>query len=141
MSGSTSIRRTCDHCEDDGVDLKACSGCKTSWYCNASCQRAAWWLHKLWCKPLSDLTTAERLYRFILDDELPDDEQTCLDWGFFRTHTPQNQAKLLGLYAGLTRLNVRPATLRKWRADGILCRKIKKSFEALPVTHRGGYYA
>ena len=50
----------CDHCLDSPniwdnvapVKLYRCSGCRQSYYCNVSCQKAAWARHKMECKYL-----------------------------------------------------------------------------------------
>jgi hypothetical protein len=40
---------TCAHCNTAATDLKKCSRCKCTFYCNAACQKAHWKLHKAIC--------------------------------------------------------------------------------------------
>ena len=47
----------CGHCgapPRKEQDLKKCSKCKAAWYCDADHQRAAWTLHKYFCKEVRD---------------------------------------------------------------------------------------
>lgn len=53
---SSILRRTCGGCgagdnPTQGNTFKACSRCKTTYYCSVTCQRAAWKVHKRVCSP------------------------------------------------------------------------------------------
>jgi len=101
-----------------------CSGCKTpnTWYCSVRCQRELWPIHIFECNPGKPINTAYHLARAARRDYIPDDLQTCKDYGFEKAFTASNRSKLLGLYQGLIN-------------------EIKKAFEEVPVNARGGYYA
>jgi len=42
----------CDECDNEST--LRCSGCGSSWYCSKECQKKAWPLHKILCKPTKD---------------------------------------------------------------------------------------
>jgi hypothetical protein len=45
-------RDTCTYCGFAGpFKLKLCSTCKVARYCNTSCQRAHWTIHRITCRP------------------------------------------------------------------------------------------
>lgn len=49
------VRRVCSHCKSvlASEDLHRCARCKTAYYCNEDCQKAAWKAgHKDYCSPL-----------------------------------------------------------------------------------------
>jgi hypothetical protein len=131
----------CRNCENPAT--RRCSGCKVSstWYCGKECQQEHWVIHIFECNPRKPINTAYYLARDCRRDRLPDDHQTCEDYGFSRAFTAENRSKLLGLYIGLFNyLNVSPKMVHSWRLNGTLVEKIKESFEELPVSSRGGYY-
>jgi hypothetical protein len=100
-------------------------------------------LHIFECNPKKPIKTAYHLCRAVFGDRIPDDEQTCEDYGFGRAFTPSNRSKLLGLYRGLmVYLQVKPKTVHQWRLKGTLVEEIKAAFETqLPEDNRGAYYA
>jgi MYND finger len=131
----------CRECEQ--LAARRCSGCKipTAWYCSEKCQRHDWPLHIFECNPTKPINTAYHLARAVYQNLFPNDPQTRLDYGFVRAFTPENQSKLLGLYIGLiSRMNVEPKTIHRWRLKGTLVEEIKSAFEKLPQNNRGGYF-
>lgn len=45
----------CHNCFSQGQKTLKCSSCKQAHYCNATCQKAAWPNHKIWCKRHANL--------------------------------------------------------------------------------------
>jgi hypothetical protein len=119
-----------------------CSGCKTpnAWYCGKRCQRELWPNHIFECNPRRPISTAYYLAQACRRDRLPDDLQTCEDYGFTRAFTAKNRSRLLGLYQGLLYQDVSPKTLNGWFVEGTLVEGIKRTFQTLPENNRGGYY-
>ncbi|KAH9928402.1 uncharacterized protein B0H18DRAFT_1001147, partial [Fomitopsis serialis] len=61
----------CTAIERPGVKMKCCSGCKTTYYCSAKCQKTDWKKHKAECKEDSQYPQALRsqvIYSAILDE-------------------------------------------------------------------------
>ena len=49
--------KICDNClSPPGDSLQRCSACKMVYYCNQSCQKNAWGMHKLECKYLKKMS-------------------------------------------------------------------------------------
>lgn len=128
--------------------LQLCSGCRRVWYCSSIHQKWDWLEHIFHCKP-DKVTTAHYLIRSIKKDLLPDHPQTLADYGFTRARDNIEQNYLFGLYAGLVKYipmqridgtYLNPKKLHQWRLKGVLVAEIKKAFEALPPSSRGGYY-
>ncbi|KZT05622.1 uncharacterized protein LAESUDRAFT_223155 [Laetiporus sulphureus 93-53] len=136
-----------------------CSACKapTALYCSKDCQKKHWKEHSTDCKisqvigtgpaqdvtltPSRSLATAHKLGRAVYDNEVPEDVQTRVDYGFSRALVPANESMLIGLYTGLIKmLGISAKTIHEWRLNGILIQKIRATFEQLPLGHRGGYY-
>jgi len=131
----------CHGCGDPATHR--CSGCKVAraWYCSQKCQRELWPVHIFECNPRQPINTAYYLARACRRDRLPDDPQTCEDYGFTKAFTVENRCKLLGLYIGLTIYqDVSPSTLHKWRIKGKLVEGIKEVYEKVPAASRGKYY-
>ena len=62
MDSGTTEKRHCDQCnatEDSSKTLKCCAKCKSAYYCNRDCQKAAWKLHKKTCSMRSQTATDE----------------------------------------------------------------------------------
>ncbi|KAF9462043.1 hypothetical protein BDZ94DRAFT_1262274 [Collybia nuda] len=130
----------CKACNDPAS--RKCSGCSRVWYCKQECQRADWVRHIFDCKPRREINTADHLALAVHENLLPEDNQTCLDYGFTAAFTASERANLLGLYIGLiTYCKIKPQTLHKWRLQGTLVREIKAVYQDLPEQSRGGYYA
>jgi MYND finger len=128
----------CEACDEPTT--RRCSGCKipTAWYCSENCQRELWNFHIYECNPIN---TAYHLTRAVYADRLPDDRQTCEDFGFAKAFTAENRSNLLGLYQGLIKhIGVEPKEIHRWRRKGTLAEEIKSAFEELPQSSRGGYY-
>ncbi|KAL4265869.1 MUB1/samB family protein [Pleurotus pulmonarius] len=146
-------RRRCNGCslsEGDPPDewessyfatFKLCSGCRKVWYCSLDCQKFDWVRHIFQCKPRQPINTSHHLALAVHNNLLPEDPQTCEDYGFTKAFTVEARSKLLGVYIGLIKYHqIRPKTIHKWRIEGRLLEKIKEEFEQLPPNARGGYY-
>ncbi|KAJ8522336.1 hypothetical protein ONZ45_g1119 [Pleurotus djamor] len=123
--------------------LKKCSGCKSVWYCSAQCQKHDWTTHKFDCKPKQGVkpSTADYLALAIEENLLPEDPQTCDDFGFTRAGPSENRVKLLGVYIGLIeRMGIPAKEVSRWKQEGRLLDSIRHAFEQLPVDSRGGYF-
>ncbi|KAI0066362.1 hypothetical protein BV25DRAFT_1530067 [Artomyces pyxidatus] len=133
------MSQECAHCELTAT--KRCTGCGNAWYCSAQCQRKSWPIHIFDCNPRKPINTAYYLARAALQDRLPEDPQTCEDYGFNKVFTGGDKAKLLGLYIGLLHYcDIEAQTLHKWRTSGTIVEEIKKTYAEIPVQNRGGYY-
>jgi len=129
----------CPSCGDPSS--KRCTGCLKIWYCSSKCQKEHWRVHITDCNPRRPITTADYLGRAVALNLLPEDPETCKDYGFTRAWEPVKRANLLGLYIGLMeRMYIKPMTIHTWRVEGRLVGEIKAAFEALPRHSRGGYY-
>ncbi|KAJ8689537.1 hypothetical protein PTI98_012435 [Pleurotus ostreatus] len=152
-------RRRCDGCHSIAGDTtddqewhaqgmgrfaayKQCGGCKKVWYCSPSCQKDSWVHHIFECKPRQPINTAHYLALAVRNNLLPEDPQTCDDYGFTKAFTTEARSKLLGVYIGLIeRMDIPPRKVHIWRIEGRLLREIKAAFETmLPPGARGGYY-
>ena len=86
------------------------------------------------------ITTADLLYSALAGDDLPTSE-AVMDFGFNRLLSPDDQAKLGGLYKGLLLLDVPAATLHQWQIQGTLSENIIKVFDGHPAHLRGAYFS
>ncbi|KAI0920990.1 hypothetical protein AcW1_004887 [Taiwanofungus camphoratus] len=103
------MRHKCVKCGDPAT--KRCSACtvSTAWYCDTKCQKSDWVAHIFDCNPKREITTADHLALAVDQNLLPEDVQTCMDYGFTRAFTVENRTQLLGLYIGLIKyLGVSP---------------------------------
>ncbi|KAG2065957.1 hypothetical protein BDR04DRAFT_1107640 [Suillus decipiens] len=134
--------RECNAC-GEATDLKRCAGCHKAWYCSVACQKSHWVPHIFDCKPRRPITTADHLALAVRNNLLPQDTQTCEDYGFERAFTVENRSKLLGLYIGLMdpgRIGIPPKTINDWRVRGVLVEEIKAAYYKIPAEFRGGYF-
>ncbi|KAG1848445.1 hypothetical protein F4604DRAFT_1630266 [Suillus subluteus] len=93
------------------------------------------------CKQRHPITTTDHLAFAVANDLLPQDPQTCKDYGFERAFTAENWSKLLGLYIGLVRhLGIPPKTINDWRVRGVLVEEIKAAYYKIPAEFRGSYF-
>ena len=53
MQAEATMTDKCATCGKDGIGLKGCSGCKSVRYCNVSCQKSHWNMHKKACKKIT----------------------------------------------------------------------------------------
>ena len=51
---------TCDSCGQSSMKTKRCSGCKTTRYCDAACQKSHWPVHRRMCRQIQDESKARR---------------------------------------------------------------------------------
>ncbi|KAG1852431.1 hypothetical protein DFJ58DRAFT_411380 [Suillus subalutaceus] len=134
--------RECNACRESS-NLKRCSGCHKVWYCSVTCQKSHWVRHIFACKPRRPITTADHLALAVRNNDLPQDPQTCEDYGFDRAFTVENRCNLLGLYIGLmdpNRIGITPKTIDDWRVRGVLVEEIKAAYYKIPTESRGGYF-
>ncbi|KIM22130.1 hypothetical protein M408DRAFT_12182 [Serendipita vermifera MAFF 305830] len=116
----------------DNLAGKQCTGCKKAWYCSEKCQRSHWKLHIFDCKHdhSKPIIPAYRLYRAVLQDKLPEDQETCDDFGFCKAHSIEDKDRLFGLYVELFKVHkVEPITVHRWRKQGTLIQEIKSIFD------------
>ena len=51
---------TCDSCGQSSTKTKQCSGCKTTRYCDAACQKSHWPVHGQMCRQIQNESKARR---------------------------------------------------------------------------------
>ncbi|TGO12411.1 hypothetical protein BTUL_0089g00480 [Botrytis tulipae] len=86
------------------------------------------------------LTSADYLYRNIVRDTVPDEEDVLEDFGFNRLVSFADRCKLLGLYKGLWLGDVPVEDIHRWQVEGTLIANIKKYFYQINEANRGGYF-
>ena len=87
------------------------------------------------------LTSADDLFRCIVEDVLPDDEHVCERFGFNQLTSFADQCKPLGLYKGLFLSDrITEEDIHKWQVEGSLVSNIKEFYYQIPETCRGGYF-
>jgi hypothetical protein len=135
--------RECNACGRESSGLKRCSGCHKVWYCSVTCQKSDWVPHIFECKPRRPITTADHLALAVRNNLLPQDTQTCEDYGFARAFTAEKRSKLLGLYIGLMSsvfIGIPSKTIHDWRVKGVLVEEIKAAYYKIPAESRGEYF-
>ena len=123
--------------------MKRCAGCKKVGYCSTSCQKEHWPIHIFDCKPNKPISTVYHLRRDLLNDVIPVDAQTRIDYGFdkaSKTLGGNSENKLVSLYQGLFMLGVTEKELRRWQSERSMVENVKKTYETLPPENRGAYY-
>ncbi|KAF8655329.1 hypothetical protein AX16_003102 [Volvariella volvacea WC 439] len=129
----------CDMCGMPG-DIK-CKGCEKAWYCGDECRNAHWDYHFFDCKPLQPKHSGFHLVRAVYEDEIPDDVQTQLDFGFSRCRTDTERSNLLGLYTGVIKImGIRAKAIYRWKNNGTLAQRIQELYETRKQGERGDYY-
>jgi hypothetical protein len=87
------------------------------------------------------LTPADYLYRDVIADRMPTDEDVLTKFGFDWLPSPADKTKLLGLYQGLILYREVPVEeIHRWQVEGSLVANIKRVFFQIPESHRGGYF-
>ncbi|KAK3348856.1 hypothetical protein B0T25DRAFT_230661 [Lasiosphaeria hispida] len=128
---------SCDECCE--TTSRKCSHCRGAWFCSVWCEDQSF-RHVFKCNRRS-ITTADTLREDCLKDRLPDDPQTCEDYGFRRCANSAEMCKLLGLYQGIFGVRrISSQEVHTWRTQGLLAEKIIGLFSAIPEDCRGGYY-
>lgn len=118
---------------------RRCAACENEWYCDRSCQRYSWGLHKFSCvNPRNGFTTGDILYRACYLDLPPlEDPETMADFGFYRAGTREEQNQLLGVYEFCVILcGMRAKNLHYWRVKEILVQEIQKLYREVPFDSR-----
>ena len=129
----------CSHCGRE--TNRNCSQCGKSWYCSESCQKEMGIHHFFTCSPGRPLNTADYLWLDIIEDRLPEDPQTRIDYGFDRTLSFVEESNLLGLFQGLRLMDITREQVHQWRLEGLLVDKINEHYKLIPETHRGKYHS
>ncbi|KZS96868.1 hypothetical protein SISNIDRAFT_450611 [Sistotremastrum niveocremeum HHB9708] len=109
-----------------------CSACLKVNYCTVDCQRKDRIRHILECdSPGRPITSADHLAFAVQTKLVPVHPQTITDYGFNSAQTFAEMIQLLAMYADLMEgLGVKPQTLHRWQAKGVLYKEIEKTFEA-----------
>lgn len=119
---------------------RRCSACNKDFYCNEACEAKRSGPHIFTCTK-RPLTSADYLYRNIVQDTIPEEEDVREDFGFNHLTSFADQSKLLGLYQGLYLSDdISVEDVHKWQVEGSLVAEIKRYFYQIPETSRGGYF-
>ena len=59
--------RTCECCGIIAMSMKKCSGCRLAHYCDVSCQKSHWNIHKNCCSPDAALPIGRRYISYIIE--------------------------------------------------------------------------
>ena len=128
----------CNVC--DKMTSRRCSFCSQGSFCSESCQKQSSWDHTFQCSK-RPLTTADYLFKSLLEDRLSKEEDVLEDYGFNHLSSFADQCKLFGLYRGLMLSGeVGPEEVHKWRVEGTLVASIKDFYYKIPERSRGGYF-
>jgi hypothetical protein len=119
---------------------RTCSICNKDFFCRDSCQEKRSGSHLFTCSK-RPLTSADYLWKSLIDDLMPEDEDVLEDFGFNNVLFGGNQTYLLGLYQGLYLSGKFSAEdIHEWRVGGILVDKIKEFYYSIPENSRGQYF-
>lgn len=127
----------CDVCCK--MTSRRCSFCSRGFYCSESCQNQSSLYHIFQCSR-RPLTTADYLFKSLVEDQLSEEEEVLEDFGFNHLPSFADKCKLFGLYQGLLSDKIGPEEVHKWRVEGTLVANIKDFYYKIPETHRGGYF-
>ncbi|THV46494.1 hypothetical protein BGAL_0381g00010 [Botrytis galanthina] len=127
----------CNTCSK--VASRMCSICNKDFYCSELCETKTHGSHLFTCAK-RPLTSADYLYRNIVRDTVPDEEDVLEDFGFNRLVSFADHCKLLGLYKGLWLGDVLVEDIHRWQVEGTLIANIKKYFYQINEANRGGYF-
>ncbi|KAI9736765.1 MAG: hypothetical protein M1834_000969 [Cirrosporium novae-zelandiae] len=118
-----------------------CSKCHRDWFCTENCEDNSPASHSFRCNLGRPLDSADYLYLACIQDEMPDDPQTLVDFGFNRLYNFMERSALLGLYKGLLLYSDVPApTLHDWQVNGSLVENITDIYMRIPENCRGHYF-
>lgn len=129
--------RECEVCYK--MTSRRCSFCSRDFYCSEPCQNQSSWYHNFQCSR-RPLTTADYLFKSLVEDRLPKEEEVLKDFGFNRLPSFVDKCKLFELYQGLRLNEIGPEEVHKWHVEGTLVANIKYFYYKIPETHRGGYF-
>jgi hypothetical protein len=119
---------------------RKCSICNKDFYCSDYCQDKRSGSHLFTCTK-RPLTSADYLFKWLIEDLLPKDEDVLEDFGFNQLTSFADQCKLFGLYRGMCLSEkVTVEDFHKWQVEGSLVANIKEFYYQIPETHRGGYF-
>lgn len=113
--------------------------CNKDFYCSELCETKTHRSHLFTCAK-RPLTSADCLYRNIVRDTVPDEEDILEDFGFNSLVSFADHCKLLGLYKGLWLDDVPVEDIHRWQVEGTLIANIKKYFYQINEANRGGYF-
>lgn len=85
-------------------------------------------------------TLSDHLFRAMILDTIPGDPNVREAFGFGNCALPEHQNYLLGLFQGLTTLDIGPEELEDWRLGGTMKEGVIEAYEQLPKSNQGGYY-
>ncbi|KAL9619822.1 MAG: hypothetical protein Q9160_005562 [Pyrenula sp. 1 TL-2023] len=123
----------------DKLTTKRCSICGKDFFCSDSCQEKMSGTHLFTCSK-RPLTSADYLWKSLIEDLIPKEEDVLKDFGF--NNVPVGDwSSLFGLYRGLYLSGDFSAEdMHEWRVGGILADKIKEFYYDYPEHVRGQYF-
>ncbi|ORX98686.1 hypothetical protein BCR34DRAFT_593143 [Clohesyomyces aquaticus] len=128
----------CDVCSSP--TKRRCSACGKDRFCSNSCEDKAFVRHLFTCSK-RPLTSADYLWKSLVDDLIPEDEDVLQDFGFNNVIIDKDRTQLFGLYRGLYLSgDISPKDVHEWRVQGIMVDKIKKFYYSYPEHARGQYF-
>ena len=87
------------------------------------------------------LTSADYLWKSLMEDLMPEEEEVLEDFGFNSVSFGKDRTYLLGVYMGLYLSGKFSAEdIHEWRVGGILVAKIKEFYYGIPENSRGQYF-
>lgn len=131
------IEGYCASCGEETT--RKCSLCQKDFFCSESCQDDMPMRHKFECRGDKPLTSADGLLLCVEEDVIPVNDQVIQDFGFSRI-PEKDWGKLIGLYKGLTMLNVSSEQLHRWQVERSLEENIVKAFSVQHEDRRGQYF-
>ena len=128
----------CDIC--DRPTTRRCDICSRDFFCSNRCQEKRSGSHLFMCSK-RPLNSADYLWKSLVEDLMPQDEDVLKDFGFNSVLSDGDRPYLLGVYGGLYLSGKFSAEdLHKWRVGGILVEKIKEFYYSIPEGSRGEYF-
>ncbi|KAM3151938.1 hypothetical protein ABEW05_007674 [Botrytis cinerea] len=121
------------------VTSRQCSICNKDFFCSESCETETNGSHLFTCAK-RPLTSADYLFRNIVEDTIPNEGDVLEDFGFNCLTSFADHCKLLGLYKGLWLGGVPVEDIHKWQVEGTLIANIKKYFYQIDEAYRGGHF-
>lgn len=120
---------------------RRCSRCKKYALCSLVCEEKMDYVRHTFSCPSTQRPSTDFLCLAVLEDELPDDPETCEDFGSSSFWDSHDRAQLFGLYVeALNVLKVPPRTIAHWVKEGTLNEIIVKEYNVIPDCSRGDYY-
>ncbi|KAJ5056792.1 hypothetical protein PSV09DRAFT_2383060 [Bipolaris maydis] len=128
----------CDVC--DWRTKRRCSYCNKGYFCSELCEVKASVYHLFTCSK-RQLTSANYLWKSLVEDTIPVDENVLQDFGFNNAFDASDRSNLVGLYRGIYLSgDIASSDLHGWRIKGVMVEKIKEMYYRIPESHRGQYF-